>query len=171
MPCLKRTRPRGGQQLHSGAAPTCTSIWLSWGDNLDGQKTNKYISADIQNERLQVMAMHILRQVGSSIRKKGTYTVPADKCTDVSNKEQYFTACIRWVDETLTDHEYVIGLRHVELIDANCLVDAIKDVLLWINLRTTIFRHWGQGGGGRKGDPPTSSSPGPTPVTFRPTNA
>ena len=53
----------------------------------------------------------------------------ADECTDVSNKEQ-FTVCIRWVDETLTDHEDVIGLRHVEKIDANCLADAIKDVLL-----------------------------------------
>ena len=93
------------------------------------KKTKNYTSADIQNECLQVMALHILQQVGSSICNNGVYTVMADECRDVSYKEQ-FTVCIRWVDETLTDHEDVIGLRHVETIDANCLVDAIKDVLL-----------------------------------------
>ncbi len=103
------------------------------------KKTNKYTSGDIQNECLQVMALHILRQVGSSIRNNGVYTIMADECTDVANKEQ-FAICIRWVDETLTDHEDVIGLRQVETIDANCLVDAIKDVLLRMSLKLSDCR-------------------------------
>ena len=70
------------------------------------KKTNKYTSADIQNECLQVMALHILRHIGSSIRNNGVYTVMADECTDASNKEQ-FIVCIRWVDKTLIDHEDV----------------------------------------------------------------
>ena len=44
------------------------------------KKTNKYTSANIHNECLQVMALHILQQVGSSIHKNGVYTVMADEC-------------------------------------------------------------------------------------------
>ena len=58
------------------------------------KKTNRYKSADIQNECLQVMALHTLEQVGSIIHKNGVYTVMADECTVVSNKGQ-FTICIR----------------------------------------------------------------------------
>ena len=58
------------------------------------KKTNKYTSVDIQNECLQVMALHNLQQVGSSICKNGVYTVMADECKVVLNKEQ-FTVCIR----------------------------------------------------------------------------
>ena len=75
------------------------------------------------------MSLHILQQVGSSIRNNGAFTIMADECTDISNMEQ-FTVCIRWVDEMLIDHEDVIGLRYIETIDANCLVEAIKGVLL-----------------------------------------
>ena len=35
------------------------------------KKTNKYTSGDIQNECLQVMALHILRQISSDIAKNG----------------------------------------------------------------------------------------------------
>ena len=102
------------------------------------KNTNKYTSADVQSECLQVMALHILGQVGRSIRKNGVYTAMANECTDVLNKQ--FTVCIRWVDETLTDHVDVIGLRHVETIDTNWLVDAIKYVLLRMNLKLSDCR-------------------------------
>lgn len=85
------------------------------------------------------MALHILRDVGCSIRRNRMYTVMADECTDVANKEQ-FTVCIRWVDEELADHEDVIGLRQVDTIDANCLASAIKDVLLRMNLKLSDCR-------------------------------
>ena len=58
----------------------------------------------------------------------------ADECTDVANKEQ-FAVCICWVDESLTDHEDVIGVYNVGTIDANTLTAAIHDVLLRMNLR------------------------------------
>lgn len=108
---------------------------LEWMD----KKTNKYTSPDIQNECLQLMALHILRQVCSSICKNGFYTIMADECTDVANKEQ-FTICIRWVDDSLTDHEDLIGLYNVGTIDANCLVATIRDVLLRMNLKMTQCR-------------------------------
>ena len=81
------------------------------------KKANKYTSGEIQNEFLEIIALHILRQICSDIAKNGFFTIMADECTDVSNKEQ-FVICIRWVDNTLTSHEDVIGLYNVETIDA-----------------------------------------------------
>ncbi|KAL5460140.1 hypothetical protein EMCRGX_G033567 [Ephydatia muelleri] len=76
------------------------------------KKTNKYTSGDIQNEFLQVMALHILRNICSDIVKNGFYTIMADECTDVSNKEQ-FMVCIRWVDNTtLIHHEDCVGCKN-----------------------------------------------------------
>ena len=61
-----------------------------------------------------------------------------DECTDVANKEQ-FAVCIRWVDETLTDHEDVIGLYNVGTIDADTLTAAIHDVLLCMGLKMSQY--------------------------------
>jgi hypothetical protein len=60
------------------------------------KKTNKYTSPCIQNESLQIMALQIIRKVAGIIHKCNYYTIMADECTDISNKEQ-FTICIRCV--------------------------------------------------------------------------
>ena len=49
------------------------------------------------------------------------YSVMADECTDIANKEQ-FTICIGWIDSNLQDHEDFIGLYEVDNISADCLV-------------------------------------------------
>ena len=63
----------------------------------------------------------------------------ADECTDIANKEQ-FTICIRWVGEDLQDHEDFIGLYEVAGINADCLVQSIKDALLRINVQLSKCR-------------------------------
>ena len=63
----------------------------------------------------------------------------ADECTDIANKEQ-FVVCIRWVDETLTNHEDVIGVYNVDTIDARTLTSAIHDVLLRMSLKMSQCR-------------------------------
>ena len=103
------------------------------------KKTDKYTSSDIQNECLQIMALNIVRQISASIVSNGFFTIMADECTDVANKEQ-FVVCIRWVDETLTDHEDVIGVYNVGTIDADALTAAIHDVLLRMNLKMSQCR-------------------------------
>ena len=60
--------------------------WLS-------RKTNRYTSHDIQNERLQLMALHILRQVSISIHASQYYSIMADKCANIGNKDQ-LTICL-----------------------------------------------------------------------------
>jgi hypothetical protein len=103
------------------------------------KKTDKYISHDIQNELMKTMALMVLRQVCQKIRDNGWYTIMADECTDVANKEQ-FTILIRWIDENLEDHEDFVGLYEMATIDANSLVAAIKDTLLRMNIQLSNCR-------------------------------
>ena len=103
------------------------------------KKTNKYTSPDIQNECLQLVALHILRKVSHNIAGSHCFSVLADECTDCSNKEQ-FTINIRWVDQHLNEHEEFIGLYQVDTIDAKSLVSAIRDVLLRMNAKVADCR-------------------------------
>ena len=121
-------------QLLHFEAHDCPAI-LGWIE----KKTNKYISSDIQNEILQLMALTILRDISSSIIRSGFFTIMADECTDVANKEQ-FVVCIRWVDDSLVDHEDVIGVYNVGTIDATTLTSAIRDVLLRMGLKLSMCR-------------------------------
>ena len=92
------------------------------------KKTNKYTSAAMENECLKVMALHIVHKICSDMALNGFYTIMANECTDVSNKEQS-TICLRWVDENLVDYEDVLGLYSVGTIETDSLVKAILDVL------------------------------------------
>ena len=48
------------------------------------KKTDKYTSADMQNEMLKTMALHILRQVTKSLEQTPFITLMVDETTDVS---------------------------------------------------------------------------------------
>ena len=71
------------------------------------RNTDNYMSPQIQNEYLKLMALNI-----------GVYfSIMADECTDISNKEK-FTICLRWVGKDLKDNEDFIGLYQVDSITA-----------------------------------------------------
>ena len=57
----------------------------------------------------------------------------ADETADISNQEQ-LVICIRWVDEELVVHEDFIGLRPVAETNASTITDAIKSILVEMNL-------------------------------------
>ena len=114
------------------SAPQNIHQWLS-------KKTNKYTSHEIQNECIQIMALHILRELSKCIASAGFFALMADECTDCSNREQ-FTINIRWVDANLQDNVAFIGLYAVDTISAHCLVSAIKDVLIRMNLKLSCCR-------------------------------
>ena len=84
-------------------------------------------------------SMHILRKLSRDIQESGWFTIMADECTDVANKEQ-FTICIRWTNKNLEDHEYFIGLYEVEDITSDSLVHAIKDTHLGMNLSVPNYQ-------------------------------
>ena len=56
-------------------------------------------------------------------------------------KNSACVVCIRWVDELLQDHEYVIGVYNVGTIDAKTLTNALEDVLLRAGLK---IHHWSE---------------------------
>ena len=97
------------------------------------KKSNKYTTADMLNEILQVMSLKVLREIVSKIHKASFYTVMVDETTDSSNTEQVVLV-IRWVDGQLIVHEEFIGLYSVPAIDADTLTSPIKDSLVRLNL-------------------------------------
>ena len=102
-------------------------------DSFIQQKRDKYCSPQIQNEILKVMALHILRNIAKSIQQAKYFTIMADEVTDCSNKEQV-AVCFRMVDENFEPQESFIGLHVVELIQANVLVEVLKDTMVRLNL-------------------------------------
>ena len=113
-------------------APQNIYHWLS-------KNTNKYTSHETQNECIQIMALHMLRELSKTIASAGFFALMADECTDCSNRKQ-FTINIRWVDANLQDNVAFIGLYAVDAINADCLVSAIKDVLIRMNLKLSYCR-------------------------------
>ena len=86
----------------------------------------------MQNEILQKMSLHILREIASNLQSC-FYTIMVDETTDISTTEQVVIV-LRWVNPTLAVHEDFIGLYATDSTDANSLVAIIKDVLLQLNL-------------------------------------
>ena len=77
------------------------------------RKNEKYTSAEVQNEMLQIMALSILRDISQNIRNSVFYSIMADETTDASNREQCVLV-LRHVDNDLVAHEEFIGLYKVD---------------------------------------------------------
>ena len=81
---------------------------VGFDERLFKKKTNKYISTDIRNEMLEVMALTVLRGIVSSIRGR-KFTIMVDETTDSSTKEQCIIV-LRWVDNNLVPRDW--SARH-----------------------------------------------------------
>ena len=103
------------------------------------KKTDKYVSADIQNELLKVMGLQVLRDIATSLHSVEFYSIMVDETTDVSNKEQA-VLCFRWVSDDLIAHEDFVGLYGIENTEAKTLVNMILDVLTRLNLSIKKLR-------------------------------
>ena len=97
------------------------------------RKTNKYVSHEMQNKILKVMAFSHLRKIADDIASSTNFSIMCDECTDSSNREQ-LSVCIRWVNSELEPQEDFIGLYKMDNICASDIVCCIKDILLRINL-------------------------------------
>ena len=67
------------------------------------RKTDKYVSGEMQNRILEVMAQQVLAKVESYLHSAPFYTIMVDETTDISNREQV-VICICWVDITPLKH-------------------------------------------------------------------
>ena len=103
------------------------------------KKTDKYVSADIQNELLKVMGLQVLRDIATSLHSAEFYSIMVDETTDVSNKEQA-VLFFRWVSDDLIAHEDFVGLYGIENTEAKTLVNMILDVLTRLNLSIKKLR-------------------------------
>ena len=103
------------------------------------KKTEKYMSHEVQNEMLKVMALIVLREISATLHCTEFYSIMVDECTDSSNQEQGVIV-LRWVDDQLQPHEEFIGLYAIPSIDSAMLVSIIKDTLVRLNLSLTKLR-------------------------------
>ena len=103
------------------------------------KQIRKYVSHDIQNELLKVMALSLLRRIADCIGNSNFYCIICDECTDASNREQ-LVICIRWIDEHLQPQDEFIGLYKIDDISANAIVATVKNVLVRMNLALSRCR-------------------------------
>ena len=103
------------------------------------KKTDKYVSADIQNELLKVMGLQFLRDIGAAFHNAEFSSLMVDETTDISNKEQA-VLCFCWVSDDLIAHREFVGLYGTENTEAQTLVNIILDVLTRLNLSIKKLR-------------------------------
>lgn len=97
------------------------------------QQKQRYMSPDIQNEYLQLLAHDVLRRVTTDIRKARYYSIIADEVTDQSRQHQLGLS-VRWVDEPFIVHVDFLELCLLPKGDAETIVKVIQDSLLRFQL-------------------------------------
>jgi hypothetical protein len=110
-------------KLRSHDLPRLTK-WLEIG---------RYMSHDIVNEQLHLLAMEVLRPLLNQIRLSPCFSIIADETRDLSGHEQ-FSISIRWIDSESEVREDFIGVADVQNTDSATLSGVINDVLIRCNL-------------------------------------
>lgn len=96
------------------------------------KKSDKYVSHDLQNEVISIMANQLHRDLVRDISNSFFSTI-ADEYTDVSNNQQ-LVICLRWIDQNLDAHKDFLGFYHIPNIAASTITLVIKDVLVRLQL-------------------------------------
>ena len=93
----------------------------------------KYISPEIVNELIALMAHHVLRESLHDVQEAEVFSIIVDEATDISNTEQLCLS-VRWVDNAFMIHEAPVELIEVPKTDAATLAMMIKDSLIHFSL-------------------------------------
>ncbi|KAE8740867.1 hypothetical protein FOCC_FOCC013613 [Frankliniella occidentalis] len=94
----------------------------------------KFLSPEVQNEMLEIMANEILRGIVADVQKCGKFSAIMDECRDSSNMEQV-AICLHTVDMgTLQAVEYFIGLYATTSTTGQTLTKIFLDVLKRLSL-------------------------------------
>ena len=96
-------------------------------------KSAKYLSQDIVNELIEIMAHSLLRSLLTEIRQSPWFSLIADETRDESGLEQ-LSISIRRVDESYLVYEDIVGMMELQQTDALTIANALKDVLLRYSL-------------------------------------
>ncbi len=91
----------------------------------------KWISHDIVNEMIELMAHTVLRRITQEIRQSnpdGFYTIMLDETSDISVREQV-SRCFWFVSATTFEiHEVFVGFYCTDSTKATTLLDIVKDI-------------------------------------------
>ena len=90
-------------------------------------KKTKYVSAQAQNELIEMFGEVIVRKQASDIHKKNIFAILVDGTQDIAGEEQE-SIRIRYVDEELTVHETFLGLYNVASNTGDALSRMMFDV-------------------------------------------
>lgn len=93
----------------------------------------KWLSPEIQNECVNIMARQVLDAIISKIKKCEKYSLIMDETCDISCKE-LISFCIRVATEDLESIEYFVGLYETSSTDAATLFKIVKDVMIRLDL-------------------------------------
>ena len=88
----------------------------------------RWMSHDIQNEMLSILANDVLDRILKEVRTAQWYSIMVDETTDCSRKEQ-MVLCFRICDEELKVHELFVCFCELEHQDAETLFSTVKQVL------------------------------------------
>ncbi|XP_040063052.2 zinc finger MYM-type protein 1-like [Ixodes scapularis] len=103
-------------------------------------RRDKWLSSDIQNEIIKIMAHKLQRDVVEEVKRSPFFGIIADGTTDVAGDEQ-FTLCLRWVENaSLEIKEEFIGVYSPPDSKANTLFMAVKDMLVRLGLDFSSLR-------------------------------
>lgn len=100
---------------------TALQSWLS-------RTKYRWISHDIQNEILQILANRVLDRILYEVTTAQWYSIMVDETSDCSRKEQ-LVFCFRICDAQLQVHELFVGFRELAQQDAETLFTTVKQVL------------------------------------------
>ena len=84
------------------------------------ERKTAFISHDVQNEYLQLMAQHVLRELLGRIRLSSYYSLIGDEVTDQARQHQLGLS-IRWVDDRYLVHEDFLELCLLSSGDASTI--------------------------------------------------
>ena len=107
--------------------------------------SGEYISHDIVNELMGLMANTIVKQIVTEVKSAGVYAIIADETQDITGKEQ-LVICLRWVDSSYMVQEDAIGLYQMDCTNADSITSAILDVLTRADLQMCQCRGQGYDG-------------------------
>ena len=87
----------------------------------------KFLSHDIINEIVELMAGDVLRAVLEKIKSRDCYAIMCDETCDITGIEQ-MTICVRSVSDDLDIDEDFLGLYAMDSTDAESIFLNIRDV-------------------------------------------
>ena len=102
-------------------------------------RKNKWLSHDVINEILDLMANKIIREKLKSIKAAKWFSIIVDETSDVSRLEQV-SICVRIVLDDLTVQEIFLGFYATKNTKSETLFEIIKDVFIRFNLKFTHLR-------------------------------